>query len=110
MGDLRKAGPDDVPALGAALGRAFHDDPVFEWMFPGEASRRRWARRYFDIRLRQLLPQDEVYAVPGVGAAVWAQPERWDLGWRGVLGMLPLGLGLGRRALRASIGLSLIHI
>jgi GNAT superfamily N-acetyltransferase len=102
--ELRKAASDDVPALAAALGRAFHDDPVFAWMFPGEAKRRRWARRFFDIRVRQLLPQDEVYAIPGVGAAVWAQPERWDLGWRGVADMLPLTIGLGRRAPRATIG------
>jgi len=102
--DVRKASAADVPALGAALGRAFHDDPVFAWMFPSPRARRRWAPRFFAIRLRQLLPQEEAYAVRGVGAAVWAQPGRWDLGWRGFLDMAPLTLGLGRRALRTTVG------
>jgi GNAT superfamily N-acetyltransferase len=35
---------------------------------------------------------------------VWAQPERWDLGWQGFLDLLPLMVGLGRRVLRASVG------
>lgn len=104
MAEVRKATPANVPALSAALGRAFHDDPVFRWMFPREDARRRWAPRFFDVRLRQLLPQDEVYAVPGVGAAVWAQPERWDLGWRGFADMLPLARGFGRRLPHATIG------
>ncbi|HVE67046.1 MAG TPA: GNAT family N-acetyltransferase [Solirubrobacteraceae bacterium] len=104
MAQVRKATADDVPALSGALGRAFHDDPVFAWMFPREDARRRWAPRFFDIRVRQLLGQEEVYAVPGIGAAVWAAPERWDLGWRGFADMLPLTVGLGRRTLRAAIG------
>lgn len=104
MQDVRKASATDAPALAAALGRAFDDDPVFRWMFPTERARRRWARRFFAIRLRQLLPQEAVYAVDGVGAAAWAQPERWDLGWRGVVDMAPLMVGLGRRGLWATIG------
>jgi GNAT superfamily N-acetyltransferase len=102
--ELRKATARDVPALSEALARAFHEDPIFTWMFPTEKARRRWGRRFFDIRTRQYLPQDEVYAVPGVGAAVWAQPEGWDLGWRGVQDMLPLVPGLGRRLVAATVG------
>jgi GNAT superfamily N-acetyltransferase len=104
MHDVRKATGEDVADLSAALARAFYEDPVFTWMFPTEAARRRWGRRFFAIRLRQLLPQGEVYAVGRRGAAVWAQPERWDLGWQGFLDLLPLMVGLGRRVLRASVG------
>jgi GNAT superfamily N-acetyltransferase len=104
MHEVRKATGADVPELSAALARAFHDDPVFTWMFPTERARRRWGQRFFAIRLRQLLPQGEVYAVGRRGSAVWAQPERWDLGWRGFVDLLPLMAGLGRRILRASVG------
>ena len=104
MAEVRRATADDVPALADALARAFHDDPVFRWMFPTEAGRRRWGRRFFEIRTRQFLPQEEVHAVPGVGAAVWAQPERWDLGLRGVLDMVPIMRGLGWRLVPATVG------
>jgi GNAT superfamily N-acetyltransferase len=101
---VRKATGEDAPALAGALARAFHDDPVFRWMFPTEAGRRRWARKFFEVRLRQLLPQRESYAVDGVGAALWAQPERWDLGWRGVIDLLAIVPGLGRRLPAANVG------
>jgi GNAT superfamily N-acetyltransferase len=104
MHEVRKATPDDVPALAEALGRAFHDDPVFEWLFPAPEDRRRWAWRFFAVRIRQFLAQEEVYASGRTGAAVWAMPERWDLGWRGVLDMLPLLRGLGRRVPRSLVG------
>jgi GNAT superfamily N-acetyltransferase len=63
------------------LARAFDDDPVMSWFFQGE--RRRAARnaRFFSMRLRQLLPHGETYTVDGeLGAALWAEPERWRLG------------------------------
>jgi GNAT superfamily N-acetyltransferase len=104
MHEVRKATPADVPALAAALGRAFHDDPVFGWLFPSPEDRRRWAWRFFAVRMRQFLGQEEVYASGDVGAAVWAMPERWDLGWRGVLDLVPLLRGLGWRVPRSLLG------
>ena len=80
MRDVRKATPADVPALTGALARAFDDDPVMEWLFPDPRRRPRWTRTFFEVRLRQLLRQDEVWATGDrSGAALWAQPDRWKL-------------------------------
>ncbi|MBR8745114.1 GNAT family N-acetyltransferase [Nocardiopsis sp. MG754419] len=35
----RTATMDDVPAIARVLGRAFHDDPLFRWFFPDDATR-----------------------------------------------------------------------
>lgn len=104
MHAVRRATRDELPDLSAVLGRAFHDDPVFGWMFPSPARRRRWAARFFHIRMRQLLDQDEIWTADGAGAAVWAQPGRWEVGWRGALQMAGLARGLGRHAPRALVG------
>ena len=73
MRDVRKATPADVPALAGALARAFDDDPVMEWLFPDPRRRPRWTRTFFEVRLRQLLRQDEVWATGDrSGAALWA--------------------------------------
>ena len=75
---VRKARAADVPRMVAALARAFHDDPVFRWLFPDTDKRLVHARRYFVGRARILLRQDEVYTVDGgVAAAMWARPGEW---------------------------------
>jgi ribosomal protein S18 acetylase RimI-like enzyme len=80
---VRKATPADFPALTAALARAFDDDPVMHWLFPGEDRRRRNALRIFDIRLRQLIGQEQVYTTEDLaGAAIWSLPDRWQVGLR----------------------------
>jgi ribosomal protein S18 acetylase RimI-like enzyme len=109
--DVRKATPADVPVLAGALSRAFHDDPVMEWLFPDPRRRPRWTRTFFHIRLRQLLRQDEVWASgDAAGAALWAQPDRWKLTAGETATMLArIALGVGRRSARGLRGLSLIE-
>ncbi len=59
--------------------RAFLDDPVACWAFPPERLRPRSLERFQEIRLRQLLPEEEVWTDEGCNcAALWAPPERWD--------------------------------
>jgi ribosomal protein S18 acetylase RimI-like enzyme len=78
---VRKAGASDKKALAAMLARAFDDDPVMSWFFREDERRGGRNRRFFDMRLRQLLPHDETYTVDGAaGAAIWALPDRWRLG------------------------------
>jgi GNAT superfamily N-acetyltransferase len=62
------------------LARAFDDDPVMTWFFQARRHRSARNRRFFAMRLRQLMPHGETYTVDGeLGAAVWAAPERWRL-------------------------------
>ena len=111
MRDVRKATPADVPALTGALARAFDDDPVMEWLFPDLRRRPRWTRTFFEVRLRQLLRQDEVWATGDrSGAALWAQPDRWKLTVGETASLLArIAIGVGRRTVSGLRGLTLIE-
>ena len=79
---VRKATNEDVPALTAALARAFDDDPLINWMVMQDKRR---ARRVFDgmeLTLKKMsMPYDEVYTTDGIdGGALWAPPGKWKLG------------------------------
>jgi ribosomal protein S18 acetylase RimI-like enzyme len=81
MTSVRRAGPPDLDGVARALARAFHDDPVMEWMFPDDRQRVQLNQRFFRLRVRGLLDQDETYTTDGhAGAACWAQPGRWEMG------------------------------
>jgi ribosomal protein S18 acetylase RimI-like enzyme len=109
--EVRKATPGEIPALAGALSRAFDDDPVMEWLFPNSRKRPRWTNTFFEVRLRQLIRQDEVWAVgDSSGAALWAQPDRWKLSAGETAVMLGrIMLGVGRRTVRGLRGLTLIE-
>jgi ribosomal protein S18 acetylase RimI-like enzyme len=78
--DVRRAGRGDLDGVSGALARAFHDDPVMAWMFPDGAERVRLNERFFRLRVRGLLGQDEVYTTNEyAGAAVWTLPDRWRM-------------------------------
>ena len=111
MREVRKATTEDLPALTGALSRAFHDDPVMEWLFPDPRRRPRWTRAFFGTRARQLLDQEEVWVTAeSSGAALWALPDRWKLSLRETLDMMArISVGVGRRTVRGLRGLSLIE-
>jgi len=76
--EARRASTADLPALTRALARAFADDPVACWACPPANARPRMLERFYDVRLRQLLREDEVWTDPTrSAAALWAPPERW---------------------------------
>jgi ribosomal protein S18 acetylase RimI-like enzyme len=82
---VRALGRDDVPAAADALAAAFHDDPLFAWLLPSAASRRRRLRRFFGTELRFWPRRDasaEVACASGriVGAALWYPPGCWKPG------------------------------
>ena len=78
--DVRSATRADLDGVARALGRAFHDDPVMHWFFPDERNRRENIERVFRLRVAALLKQGDTYTTPDhAGAAVWAQPERWEV-------------------------------
>jgi ribosomal protein S18 acetylase RimI-like enzyme len=79
--DVRHATDADRASLTETLARAFYDDPVMTWFFPEDDRRLERNRRFFAIRLRQLLPHGETYTVDGaLGGALWAAPDRWRVG------------------------------
>jgi GNAT superfamily N-acetyltransferase len=62
--------------------------------------------RFFSLRVRQLLGQEQIYTTPDVsGAAVWALPDRWRTSPRELLGLVPLMPAWGRRLPRVIRGL-----
>jgi GNAT superfamily N-acetyltransferase len=108
---IRRARAEEVHSLSQVLARAFFDDPVMEWLFPREGRRLARTRRFFGIRLRQLLEQEEVYTTgDGAGAALWSVPGRWRVTPRETLELaVPMLLALGTRLPRSLRGLERIE-
>jgi hypothetical protein len=94
------------------LARAFHDDPVFSWMFPAEGSRPRRLRRYFATELRHESLRHgavDLASVDGrmAGVAAWFPPGTWSPGTElsalpGYLRAFGRRLGSGSRYLSAA--------
>lgn len=74
----RRATTADLPRLATSLARAFQDDPIARWSCPPDALRPRMLRRFYAIRLRQVLRHDEVWVDPDLtGGALWLPPGEW---------------------------------
>lgn len=77
---LRLASRSDVPDLARSLAAAFEDDPIFGWLIPLNARRRR-ARlaRFFGIELAHfVLPAGEIWTTNELpGASLSLPPGRW---------------------------------
>jgi hypothetical protein len=72
---VRKATPDDLPQISAALSRAFFDDPLMAWAIPDQERRRRLMPEFFALFTRAFLRHDQTYTAGDiVGAAPWAPP------------------------------------
>jgi ribosomal protein S18 acetylase RimI-like enzyme len=101
--EIRRAEVTDVPNLVEVLARAFDDDPMPNFLFPGEKRRHRGLRRFFSIQLRHMyLADGEVWTTTDTaGAALWALPSEPRPDRRNVLhfvSLLPDLAGLGGRA------------
>lgn len=79
---VRVAGRADVDELAAVLGRAFHDDPVWEFVVAArplaarvEQVMRVYALTHLDEGLVFVATDDDTGAI--LGAAVWAAPGHW---------------------------------
>ena len=67
----------DIPRLATTLARAFNDDPVTLWLLPRSRRHTRMVA-LFNLVLRSQIGMGNIYSTPdGVGAAVWAPPDRW---------------------------------
>ena len=92
------------------LARAFHEDPIVDWVFQDERTRPKYTGRFFAGRARALIGQDEIYTVDGtVAAAMWARPDEWrDPPLRAIKELAILTPGVGLRAARVMRGL--VHV
>jgi GNAT superfamily N-acetyltransferase len=78
---VRKAAPIDLQGITDALQAAFFDDPVMQYLFPDEGSRRwRLALMFRTQLVAHNLPFNTVWTTPDhAGAAVWSPPGHWSL-------------------------------
>jgi GNAT superfamily N-acetyltransferase len=87
MGDVRKATAADVDGLSRALARAFWDDPVLPWLYPGTKRLEGFFRGY---ELKLHLPHGAVYTTDDLaGGAIWAPPNEWRTSARDLVRVAP---------------------
>jgi len=90
---LRAAAGADLVETSMVLARAFHDDPIMNWMVPDNEDRQRRLPRFFRATIRyacarveaELLTEDDRV----LGAALWAPPNKWKATTLGGLRSLP---------------------
>jgi GNAT superfamily N-acetyltransferase len=71
----------DLDRMSAALGAAFEEDPVFEWLIPGGSRRRERLVRFFRLELeRVVLPAGAAWTTDGVpGVSLELPPGAWRM-------------------------------
>jgi GNAT superfamily N-acetyltransferase len=84
---VREARAADADAIARALTRAFHDDPVQRFLFPGDSQYRRQGRANFELVVRRTLEIGTAYTAAGCeGASLWIPPGGdFTEGWGGAL-------------------------
>ena len=109
--NIRRARREDIPVMGQMLARAFHDDPIVDWVFRDERRRPKYTRRFFEGRARVLIGQRETYmAEDGAAAAMWARPDEWrDPPLQAFKELAILTPGVGLRAAQVMRGLILVE-
>jgi GNAT superfamily N-acetyltransferase len=110
---VRLAHAEDHAALTVALARAFDEDPIMRWVFPGARARARYGRGFFQWSLWRCADQHVTWTTDDrAGGAIWMLPGRWrvtvaqlgrlmrwsgpGISWRGPLVMWGLA-GVDRR-------------
>jgi GNAT superfamily N-acetyltransferase len=76
---VRRATGADLPAVAAALGTAFSDDPVLSFLLPhGIRNRARRLRSFFALEAPRSLRHGGAWtSEDGGGAAIWYPPAQW---------------------------------
>jgi GNAT superfamily N-acetyltransferase len=109
---LRTATAHDVSHLKSVLAAAFHEDPIFGWLMPEEATRQARLRRFFELELRYVaLPRGCAWTSSALsGAALCLPPDAWRLPTRVLVTQGPsFARAFGARLPRAAGLLSMIE-
>ncbi|MEI7034882.1 GNAT family N-acetyltransferase [Streptomyces pratensis] len=69
---------DDAPAISRTLARAFGNDPMMGWFFPGGPSREPDLARYFTTIFTRQYGRHGVCERTASAAAFWVPPERQE--------------------------------
>ncbi|MFJ3201519.1 GNAT family N-acetyltransferase [Streptomyces sp. NPDC086989] len=69
---------DDAATIGRTLARAFGDDPMMRWFFPGDASREAGLGRYFTTLFTRQYLRHGVCEYTESAAAFWVPPGAQD--------------------------------
>jgi ribosomal protein S18 acetylase RimI-like enzyme len=80
--EVQRAQPQHEQPLGATLADAFRDDPVLQWLIPGDGVQRdeRLLAFFTSMARSYLRRAKRVYvAGTGEGAALWSPPGPWNL-------------------------------
>ena len=79
---IRRARPEDVPGIAAAMGAAFEDDPVASWFWRKPNGRREYIAGWYALVAREhYLDHGEVFVAEEdgeiVGCSMWSPPGGW---------------------------------
>jgi ribosomal protein S18 acetylase RimI-like enzyme len=98
---VRVVTADDLDALGAVLGRAYADDPVWTWVYPQPDRSRRLARMFRSL-LRATRDRGATVLTDQAtrGAAIWQRSDARSLGALGNLRMGTAMIASGARIRR----------
>src|SRR5215475_10048950 len=79
--EARRIADGELAQVGAVLGRAFQDDPMWGWALGRSDTAERCARlaRFFDVLVRKVYGAKGLVFTAGdfAGAAVWTPPGAW---------------------------------
>lgn len=77
---VRGARAEEWRALGQVLGGAFQDDPVWMWVCPDPAKRRRFLGQLLGQVIRSRVARGWAWTTDHhEGGAVWAAPDEWKM-------------------------------
>ena len=102
---MRLTTSSDVPAIRKVLGEAFAPDPLFQWLFPDEATRLDAAAAWLGLFVERYVSRNPIHVIAGdrvEAVAVWQAPGETALpvavGPPSIGGLLGALLGSDRTA------------
>ena len=109
--EIRRADRTEHARLGTVLARAFDDDPVMRWTFPGQRARDRYGDVFFRWSLWRFAEQQATWTTADLaGAAIWALPGRWQVTVRQLARLIRFtALGIRQRGPLVMWGLTAVE-
>ena len=103
---IRRARPEDVPGIAAAMGAAFESDPIASWFWRRRRGQREYIEGWYELVAKEHhLEHGEVFVAEAdgevVGCSMWSPPGRWRFSPR--VEVLTTRYALPRLGLRAPI-------